>query len=333
MEISQNGLKRKYVYMAMTAIVLLVALLFYFLWKQGLINSTVNSFTKNSSIKYTRSVYSNTDHLMEKPMDIYSDGQSIFVTDAKANQVLVFDESSGNFKYVFGEKGIGPGKFNSPFGITADSSGNIYVADLQNNNISIFTKDGKFVKFFAVQNSLDRIQGPTAIRIVNNKLYVPEVSNTLSKRDSDIKVFDLNGKLLLKLICPKDSFYSVEDPNGIAVDTAGNIYVSDTNRSRVVKYDKNGNFLKAINGVNENKQTSIISSPRGIAVTKDGTIYVVDSLGNEVFAFNQNGKLKETIGGPGTEGGQFYLPSGLYLDPNGTFFVTDRLNKRIQMFK
>ena len=65
----------------------------------------------------------------------------------------------------------------------------------------------------------------------------------------------------------------------------------------------------------------------------NGDIYVTDGYRNaRVHRFTADGKLVTSWGEPGKGPGQFHLPHSIAIDPEGTLYVADRANKRIQIF-
>ncbi len=61
----------------------------------------------------------------------------IYVTDISNHRVLIFD-TNGKRLHSFGKEGSGEGEFNSPTGITVDTSGSVYVCDSCNNRIVVY---------------------------------------------------------------------------------------------------------------------------------------------------------------------------------------------------
>ncbi|MDF2557778.1 MAG: repeat containing protein [Bacillales bacterium] len=328
MENFQSGLKKKYVYFLMSIIVILVILLYSMIEYLGWQNNPLAVLGKinGGEPKYTKSIYGADGNQLIKPMDVYSDGKFIFVSDTGNYQVQVFDKKTGKLELKFGTRGSEPGEFQYPYGITSDESGKLYIADMKNSNISIFDKKGNFIEYFVPKEEEDKIISPSAIRIFNQKLYVPEINTGY------IKIFDLSGNKILDIKVPAESFVATNSPNGIAIDKENNIYVSDTGRSRIIVYDDKGKFLKEITGAKKEGGKSILVCPRGIVVDKDGTIYVVDSLGHSIFGFNSKGDNVFKFGKLGNEAGQFFVPNGLFLEEDGSIFVTDTINERIQIF-
>ncbi|MEE8391829.1 MAG: hypothetical protein V3S14_13675, partial [Anaerolineae bacterium] len=141
-----------------------------------------------------------------------------------------------------------------------------------------------------------------------------------------------------------------ERPNGIAIDTAGFVYVADTGNHRIQKFTADGQFVAAW-GQNSTVETETglpqgFNEPWGIAVSPSaGNIYVadtwnhriqkLDATGNPVLAWGLFGQS-----GPGDVGGQstvrdlvhFYGPRSVAIDASGQVYVADTGNKRIQVF-
>lgn len=117
-------------------------------------------------------------------------------------------------------------------------------------------------------------------------------------------------------------------PLGIAVDGADQVYVADSKQRRVVVFDPDGKFLRAMGGKNE------LERPVGIAVddARD-RIYVVDTGGHRIVVFDKQGNRVTTIGERGKEPGQFNFPSNIALDRDGRLYVVDAMNFRIQILE
>jgi hypothetical protein len=109
----------------------------------------------------------------------------------------------------------------------------------------------------------------------------------------------------------------ITSPNGIACDTAGNIYATDPVNFSVWKFGPDGSFLmKWGSGGSGNGQFTI---PWGVAVNSSGFVYVADAGSNRVQIFTPHGAYVSQWGTLGSASGKFNYPTGIAV--NITFYV------------
>ena len=122
----------------------------------------------------------------------------------------------------------------------------------------------------------------------------------------------------------------------VSADPAGGVYVADAANNRVQSFDATGKFQRkwGISG----RGASYLSRPAAVAPDAAGDIYVADTGSNRVQEFDAGGKYLgewdklSTTGYPatGTGLGQFNGPAGVVVGPDGTAYVADTGNNRVQ---
>lgn len=114
-------------------------------------------------------------------------------------------------------------------------------------------------------------------------------------------------------------------PMSVFVAENGHKYIADSGRGQVLVLDETNMFLRAYG-----KKGQF----RPLAAVADGDrVYVCDVQENEIEILNrESGELIGKIGGPGPDDAQFHWPTRLALDSEGSLYVTDFLNFRVQKF-
>lgn len=108
-----------------------------------------------------------------------------------------------------------------------------------------------------------------------------------------VHVLDPSGRRSFRII--GGTGYRLQQPAGVAVDGADNIYVADRGRGLILVYDPDGRFLHYI-GVF--KGESLFESPSGIAIDRArGHLYVADSSANLLFMLDLEGRVLRKAGG------------------------------------
>jgi DNA-binding beta-propeller fold protein YncE len=320
-------MKKSTVYIWMSTIVVLVVAAYaaiYYFNMQSDVEKATKIIDPNAPPTFSQLVYGDFDNSLDKPMDVAKIGEFLYVSDTNNKRVQVFD-SSGAPVFKFGKEGDQKGQFKFPYGITGDKEGNVYVADLYNGNISIFTTKGKFIKYFDDKKKL--IKSPAGLRIFDEKLYVTDV------QQNKVYVFNLKGEKLLELSTGVDKKDIFKAPNAVTIDKKNNnIFVSDSGNQRVLVFDKSGKYLRTVNGSKDGKGSSVFVNPRGISVDSRGILYVVNNLSHMIYGFDEKGTEVFHFGSMGDQNEQFYLPNGLYVDENDRVYITDTLNGRVAIY-
>jgi sugar lactone lactonase YvrE len=137
----------------------------------------------------------------------------VYVSDGYGNSRVVQFKADGTFvRIVGGRKGAGPGELQVPHGVAIDPQGRILVADSDNKRVSVFDKDGRFVKVIAAPSR------GGLVATADGTIYVSDVNAgvvTVIRNDQIADVIKVDGR-----------------PHGLSVDPAtGDVYTSSTNAS------------------------------------------------------------------------------------------------------
>ena len=243
-----------------------------------------------------------------------------------------------------------------PYGITANSKGEIFVA-LRDGSIDIVKYDAEGKRVDLVEKSglvhprniacddedtIYCVDGDSNKILIcdrnGDKLSIHKIKLRKSSKGryalaiTDQKLFvaeyylpgiiKVYNKQLQHLSTMKHSNMSITD---ISVDIHHNLYVTDLNNSCVHVFTKDCVHLHSIDHDKEE-----LKEPFGLCVHGQ-YVYVTDDNSHCVFVFTTDGKYVASLGQEGQKEGDFYLPYYIYVDNNGFIYVTDFYN-RVQCF-
>src|SRR5262249_27976582 len=148
---------------------------------------------------------------------------------------------SGEEEYLseFSRYGSAPGQLIWPAGVAVDAQGHVYVTDEWLNRVSIFNREGNFLRCWNIVLSGDsEPNGASGIAIdANNTLYVTD------GRSHKVRKFTTDGTFLGSWGSLGSGAGELDSPWGITVDDAGYVYVADHKNHRVQKFTSDGEFV------------------------------------------------------------------------------------------
>jgi sugar lactone lactonase YvrE len=118
-----------------------------------------------------------------------------------------------------------------------------------------------------------------------------------------------------------------DSPHGIAADSAGNIFISDTNNGRIEKFSRTGAFVASFGS--KGAGYGQLGDPNGIAVDQAGHIYVAEASNHRVQKLTPDGSFSSEWKGPDPG---FYGPRKIALGPDQSLYVVDQGRTRIVRF-
>jgi len=222
------------------------------------------------------------------------------------------------FLLKWGSLGSSDGQFDNPRGIAVDSSGNVYVADTNNDRIQKFDSGGNFITKLGSQGSGDgQFNSPRDVAVDSSgNVYVTDNGN------DRIQKLDSLGNFIAK--------WYLSYPLSIAVDSSGNVYVTDQFNYRVQKFDSSGAFITKWGSLGSGDGQ--FHFPYGIAVDSLDNVYISDYNDSRVQKFDSSGAFITKWGSLGSGDGQFDRPGDVDVDSSNNVYITDMWNHRIQKF-
>ncbi len=270
---------------------------------------------------------------------------------------------AGSGQYKFG--GDGSLATNAylyyPSGAAPDSAGNLYVADAYNHRVRKVTPGGIISTLAGTGVAGYSGDGGPAVSATLNtptsvaadsagNIYVADSLNSRIRKITPggvISTFAGNGTPAWAGDGGPAGAASLNQPYGISIDAAGNLYIGDVYNHRIRKVNTGGtistvagNGAAGFSGDSGAATNAQLSSPYGAAADAAGNIYIADNGNGRVRKVNSGGTIS-TYAGPGTagtvgDGGlatSAYLntPFGVTLDTAGNVYVADRGASRVRM--
>ena len=200
----------------------------------------------------------------------------------------------------------------APRGIAVSQNGEIFVAETENNRISVWDENGTLIRGWGSNGANDgQFKKPTGIASFEGKVYVTEWEG------HRIQVFDKNGTFLRKWGGYGTADGQFKNPWGIAVDRDANgtqVYVTDHYNHRVQVFDVNGTLLRKWGSYGS--AADQLHHPAGIAIGADGLVYLNSCNHHKVKVFQKNGNYMRSFITTKDNGATASYPRGLSFTGN-----------------
>ncbi|PYV07226.1 MAG: hypothetical protein DMG07_29300, partial [Acidobacteria bacterium] len=249
-------------------------------------------------------------------------------------------------------------KLESPRGVSVDGTGNVYIADTANHrirrvavNATINTVAGNGTRGFSGDGGLATsalLNQPDGVAVdASGNLYIVDGVNYRVRKVTPVGVISTvagNGTSAFSGDGGGATSASLIRPTGAAVDSSGNLYVSDGPRIRRVTpggvistVAGNGNY--SFGGDGGPATNASLNQPQGLAADSGGNLYLADFYNHRIRKIAPSGVITTVAGsgvtGSGGDGGQatsasLWFPSDVALDRSGNLYIADWGNCRIR---
>jgi DNA-binding beta-propeller fold protein YncE len=273
-------------------------------------------------------------------LDIDIDGKSVWVFDRCGAKTCTGSSVAPIQKFDASGKvltSFGAGMFNFPHGLFVDRDGSIWVTDGKGeggkgHTAIKFSADGKVLMTLGTPgvagNDETHFNGPSDVLVApNGDIFVADGHG--GDTNARVVKFSKDGKFITAWGHKGSGQGEFQTPHGLAMDSAGHLYVADRENDRLQIFDQDGKFIA------EWKQ---FGRPSGVFIDKNDMIYVADSQSGEKFnkSFKQgirigsvkDGKVIAFIDKAGTH----EMPEGVAADAEGNIYGGFTANQTVKKF-
>lgn len=268
---------------------------------------------------------------------------------------------TGNPGYS-GDNGAATGAtFSSPRAVAYDASGNLYIADSDNNVIRKVSSSGTVTTVAGTgQQGFGGDGGsatsawldtPTGIAVdAHGNIYIADSHNN--------RIREVSGGTITTIAGSGTASFSgdggaatgaqLDLPSAVAVDASGNLYIADTNNNRIREVRGGiittiaGDGVQGFAGDGGAATAASLDSPTGVAVDASGNVFLADRSNHRIREVS-GGTIQTVVGsgavnfsgGYGGDGGSataaaLARPSGVAIDAAGNLYIADTDNQRLR---
>jgi uncharacterized protein (TIGR03437 family) len=310
-----------------------------------------------------------TSAMLSRPSGVALDGAgNLYIADTGTNRVRQV-APLGIIRTVAGTGMAGPGpdqtaaarsNLYSPMSAAVGSAGNLYIADTYNHRIRVVDANGLIL---TVAGTGVAGRGAEGLPAAQMNLRAPQ--GVCLDRAGTLYIVDTGNHRVLRVLpsgatetaagngSPGDAgdggaaaLAQLNLPGACALDTAGNLFISDTGSHRIRKVTPAAGITTVAGtgaagsaGDEGPAAAAQLDEPGGIAVEDDGNLFIADTGNHRIRQVTADGVI-HTIAGQGTAGysgdggtassAQLYSPAGLVLDGAGDLYFADAGNNRVR---
>jgi trimeric autotransporter adhesin len=299
---------------------------------------------------------------------------NIYFIDTGNQRVRMVTKSTGIITTVAGDGTYGytgdggqatSASLGYPSGIAVDASGNVYIADTNNDRIRVVTKSTGIITTVAGdglpaysgdggQATSASLRNPRDVAVdASGNIYIADNNNhrirMVTKSTGIITTVAGDGREDYTGDGGQATAAGLNHPYGVVVDASGNIYIVDISNRRIRMVTKStgiittvaGDGLPVYSGDGGQATSASLGYPSGIAVDASGNIYIADPESNRIRMVTKSTGIITTVAGDGLrefygDGGQatsasLSSPEDVAVDASGNIYIADSSNHRIRL--
>jgi sugar lactone lactonase YvrE len=263
---------------------------------------------------------------MGAPASVAFDSRGhLFVLNRGPQPLLEFD-SDGTFVRALGE-----GMFTRSHGLRIDREGNIWATDVGAHVVFKFSPQGEVLLTLGTKGQAGEwneaaqshhFNEPNDVAIADNGDIFVVQGHTPGRGDPRVLKFDPQGKFLKTWGGRGTGPGQFAVAHGIAIDSKGQLWVTDRENQRVQIFDQDGQFIREL---------KYAGLPCGMAIGRDN-IYMVNGFAGQLLRLDLNGKVLAATGKPGKGLGEFGEAHFVAVSPKGEIYVADTVNATLHKF-